>query len=91
VSVNEKSLGPLYLARVAMTRRSVPRVVDVTEVNPPWRAGKAVLLSHRRTAAICLGIWRRQSHDIGDEDAPEFLSLLTYSPSEIADWDDGSG
>lgn len=93
MSIKERSLGPLYAAHVKLNQERCPiHWVDVTEVNPPWRQGRAVVMPLWRFQALALGLWIRKSRrDISDEDGPAWATVLEYSPSEIADWDDGSG
>lgn len=48
--IDEHSFGPFYLARIPRVRE---RVVQIHELAPPWRVGKALAI---RTVAI--GLWR---------------------------------
>lgn len=96
MAIEERSLGPLYFARVATSQAICPvRMVGVVETALPWRRGKALMLpwwSRHWWApqAIVLGLWFRDRHAVKDDDTQWFSpKYIRVAPSEISQWDNG--
>ena len=60
MAVNEHSLGPLYVAAIRVNRTwCPPSIGDITEMEHPWRRGKAVIFSVWPSRSLAVGIWVR--------------------------------
>jgi hypothetical protein len=65
MAVHERSLGPLYLAKVRTEPIIVPiHTVGVTQMHPPWRVGRATVLPIWRHVGLVIGWWKKTMDDV---------------------------
>jgi hypothetical protein len=93
MAIRERSAGPLYLARVKMAPWRVPiHTVGITQMNPPWRRGRAVVFPGGRHYGLVLGWWTRTiEQDIEEDFADDRWfnpKWLDTSIDDIATWRD---
>ena len=61
MAVDDRSVGCLYIADFPLVTRTCPvHVVRVFEEQPPWRHGRALVLSESPYKALVLGLWIRR-------------------------------
>ena len=90
----ERSLGPLYAARVEVNEVDTPpHFVGIVETEPPWRKGRALVVQVWGLWAIVVGLWLPRSRRGVDPELADELWLapkvLAYGTGEIANWSGG--
>jgi hypothetical protein len=69
MAVHEHSLGPLYFAKVQTSEDNFPvHRVGITEMNPPWRRGKALMFPGWSFVGLVVGFWTRTIDKDVEED-----------------------
>jgi hypothetical protein len=94
MAIQEHSVGPLYLAKVATNVRRVPvHTHGIIEMEEPWRRGRAIMFPYRPWLGISIGIWTKS---INKEIAEDFADEQWLDPHQleipidvIAKWDNG--
>ena len=91
MAVHEHTLGPFYLAKVPVTETNFPvHQVGITEMNPPWRRGRALLFPWRSFVGIVIGFWTRSIDQDVDEDFEDDRwfdpKWLDASVDDISTW-----
>lgn len=81
MAINEKSIGPLYVACTRVTSVFWPHFVGIIEMEEPWRRGKALLVSVAPHYAMVIGIWHRSMEQDIEED---FTDDRWFSPRWIS-------
>ena len=96
MAVNDRSLGPLYLARTPTPHRWHRSFeVGIVQLIKPWRQGQArALPSGPFRHALVIGWWTKMPKDeyrdwLGDEQWLRGRKLATVAPHDISTWDRG--
>ena len=97
MATQERSIGPLYFARVHVNVVLCPlATADITQMHEPWRRGRCILIPFIPYQALVIGIWKKTIYDDIEEDFSEDLwinprKLGNVRLDDIAEWDDLDG
>lgn len=93
MSINEFSVGPLYIAFDRATKRWFPpHTAEITEMCEPWRIGKAAILPTGLYWLLAIGFWHRDIYDdiVEDFAGPNWIQVFAATTDEIREWSRGS-
>ena len=83
MAVRELSVGPVYVAFPRLNRAFIPvQRIGVVQMKPPFREGKAVLVSFLPFVGVAVGWWKKVERSIQSE-APELLEFAWLNPKWV--------
>ena len=91
MAIKERSIGPLYLAKVPINIKRCPvHKAQVVEMVAPWRTGSTLVFPCWPFTAIAIGLWTR---NIDDDIVEDFVNDQWLAPkwlktpvNDISDW-----
>lgn len=68
MAIRDHSLGPVYLARVRLAHGWIPvHTADVTQMTPPWRRGRVVIVPVLPHNGVAIGLWFKRHNVFSEE------------------------
>lgn len=90
MAVRERSIGPIYSARVPLgVDWCPPHTGGIVQMSAPWRQGRAVLVPIWKRQAFAIGIWTKTRANLPEDLADaQWLNphWMDDDVSEIAQW-----